>query len=85
METCATGVYPEERREKASVGTPDMSFILPLFPGDVRDADGRQRSGPETPAHPLHSTLSRSVAAFQFDDGSNVVGLACEALRYVLG
>ena len=61
-----------------------MSFILPLFPGDVRDSDGRQLGGPEAPVHPSCSTLPRSAAAFQFDDGSNAVGLACEALRCVL-
>src|SRR5215470_9162475 len=39
--------------EETATGHADMGFILPLFPGDVRDSDGRQLGGPEVPAHPL--------------------------------
>ena len=85
METSTARLYSEEKRKDATVGNADMGFILPLFPGDVRDSEGRQRGGPAIAAHPFHSTLPRSAATFQFDDGSNVVGLACEALRCVLG
>lgn len=84
MATSATNLHLEEEREKETAWYADMSFILPLFPGDVRDSDGRQLGGPEAPVHPSCSTLPRSAAAFQFDDGSNAVGLACEALRCVL-
>lgn len=40
--------------------------------------------GPEVPVHLSNSTLPRSAAIFQLDVASNVVGLACEAPRYVL-
>ena len=84
MASSTTNLYPEEKREETPTRHADMSFILPLFPGDVRDSDGRQLGGPEALVHPSCSTLPRSAAAFQFDDGSNAVGLACEALRCVL-
>ena len=83
MASSTQDVYPQEKWEKETIRYADMSFILPLFPGDVRDSDGRQLGGPEAVVHPSCSTLPRS-AAFQFDDGSNAVGLACEALRCVL-
>jgi hypothetical protein len=41
MASSTTGLYPEETREETPAWNADMSFILPLFPGDVRDANGR--------------------------------------------
>ena len=81
METSETGVYPKESWEAAPAWTTDMSFILPLFPGDVRDSNGRQRGGPEVPAHPLCSTLPRSLVAFHSDDVSRAAASACAAAR----
>lgn len=40
--------------------------------------------GPEAPVHPVSSTLPCFSAVFQFDDNSNVAGLACEAPRCAL-
>jgi hypothetical protein len=41
MEASETGLHFEAEREKAAIRPADMSFILPLFPGDVRDSNGR--------------------------------------------
>ncbi len=81
MDTCEAGLHSEIKRKDAPARYADMGFILPLFPGDVRDSDGRQLGGPEAPAHPSHSTLPYSVAAFQPDDVSSVVESACAAAR----
>jgi len=81
MDASTADVYTEEKREDAPTRPTDMSFILPLFPGDVRDSDGRQLGGPEVPAHPLCSTLPRSAALFHSDDVSSVVASACAGAR----
>ncbi len=57
MAPSTTNLYPEEKREETPTRHADMSFILPLFAGDVRDADGRQLGGPESPIHPHSSTV----------------------------
>jgi len=81
MATRAAGLHPQETGEDAPTRIADMSFILPLFPGDVRDSDGRQLGGPEAPAHPPCSTLPRTAAAFHSDDVSSVVASACAGSR----
>ncbi len=81
MEASETGLHCEAEREKAAIRPADMGFILPLFPGDVRDSDGRQLGGPEAPVHPSRSTLPYSVAACQPGDVSSVVESACAASR----
>ena len=79
---CAQGVDTQTREgREATIRHTDMSFILPLFPGDVRDSNGRQRGEPEVPAYPLCSTLPRSVVAFHSDDVSSAAASACAAAR----
>jgi hypothetical protein len=81
MATGTADLCTKEKWEEKAAGHADMGFILPLFPGDVRDTDDRRRGGPEAPAHPPRFTLPRSVAPFHSDDVSNVVALACAAVR----
>ncbi len=81
MEACEASLHPKEKREKAATWPTDMGFILPLFPGDVRDSDGRQLGGSESPIHPHTATLPRSAAVDQYGDVSSVVESACEAPR----
>jgi hypothetical protein len=81
MATSATNLHSKEKREKEAAWSTDMGFILPLFPGDIRDTESRQLGGPEAPVHLSRFTLPRSVAAFYSDDVSSVVASACAALR----
>ena len=81
MAPSATGLYSEEKREETPTGHADMGFILPLFPGDVRDTNGRQRGGPEAPVHLSRFTLPCSAATFQADDVSSGEAMACAASR----
>ena len=81
MATSTTDVYLEEKREKATIRYADMSFILPLSPGDVRDADDRLPGGPEPPVHPNAAILPRFAVVFHWCDVSSAVESAAEAPR----
>ena len=81
MDTSEAGFYPQTQWQTSPTGPADMGFILPLFPGDVRDTNGRQRGGPEAPVHLSRFTLPCSAATFQADDVSSGEAMACAASR----
>lgn len=56
-QTSTQNLHSESQQKVKAIRNSDMSFILPLFAGDVRDSDGRQLGGPESPIHPHSSTV----------------------------
>ena len=81
MDASSSSLHRQKEWQAQTIGPADMGFILPLFPGDVRDTNGRQRGGPEAPVHLSRFTLPCSAATFQADDVSSGEAMACAASR----
>src|SRR5260370_12400480 len=76
----ATSLHTKSKWKIQAARNPDMSFILPLLPGCVRDSQCCLIGGSAMAIHCLCITLPHAVSLDQYGDSSPPFGEAREAI-----